>query len=82
MNVFLFASLQTKSPTPIELNKVKSVKTLRRRDRSIPRAFEIFTTDDKTYTFKAKDGKAEQWVQCLTLAMRQAKTDEGAETPT
>ncbi|XP_072035831.1 LOW QUALITY PROTEIN: ventricular zone-expressed PH domain-containing protein homolog 1-like [Amphiura filiformis] len=67
--------IETKSP--IELSKVQSVKTVRRRDRSIPRAFEIFT-DDKTYTFKAKDGKAEQWVQCLTLAMRQAKTDEEA----
>lgn len=57
---------------PIELSKVQSVKTLRRRDRSIPKAFEIFTEDQKTYVFKTRDGtNAEQWVQCLTLAMRQ-----------
>ncbi|XP_063965265.1 ventricular zone-expressed PH domain-containing protein homolog 1-like isoform X2 [Lytechinus pictus] len=57
---------------PIELSKVQSVKTLRRRDRSIPKAFEIFTDDQKTYVFKTRDGaNAEQWVQCLTLAMRQ-----------
>ncbi|XP_071510682.1 ventricular zone-expressed PH domain-containing protein homolog 1-like [Diadema antillarum] len=60
---------------PFELSKVQSVKTLRRRDRSIPKAFEIFTDDHKTYVFKTQDGtNAEQWVQCLTLAMRQRQS--------
>ncbi|NXY09824.1 MELT protein, partial [Pteruthius melanotis] len=43
---------------PIELSKVQSVKVVakKRRDRSLPRAFEIFT-DSRTYVFKAKDEK-------------------------
>ncbi|PIK58866.1 putative ventricular zone-expressed PH domain-containing protein 1 [Apostichopus japonicus] len=63
---------------PIEISKVRSVKTVgRRRDRTIPKAFEIFTDDHKTYMFKAKDGSnAEQWVQCLTLAMHKGKHTE------
>nr|XP_002740547.1 PREDICTED: ventricular zone-expressed PH domain-containing protein homolog 1-like [Saccoglossus kowalevskii] len=60
----------SKPSVPIELGKIQSVKTLRKRDRSIPRAFEIFT-NERTYVLKPKDGQnAEQWVQCLTLAMR------------
>lgn len=36
---------------------------------SFPKAFEIFTSD-KTYVLKAKDGKnAEEWVQCLSIAV-------------
>ncbi|XP_071805462.1 ventricular zone-expressed PH domain-containing protein homolog 1-like [Asterias amurensis] len=66
---------QSKPTLPIELSKVQGVKTVhggRRHERSIPKAFEIFTAD-KTYIFKTKDGKgAEQWVQCLTLAVRKA----------
>ncbi|XP_035697517.1 ventricular zone-expressed PH domain-containing protein-like isoform X2 [Branchiostoma floridae] len=58
---------------PIELSKVQSVKVVRKRDRNIPRAFEIFT-DNKTYVFKAKDSKnAEQWLQCINIAVAQAK---------
>ncbi|XP_006818174.2 ventricular zone-expressed PH domain-containing protein 1-like [Saccoglossus kowalevskii] len=63
-------SKSSKPSVPIELGKIQSVKTLRKRDRSIPRAFEIFT-NERTYVLKPKDGQnAEQWVQCLTLAMR------------
>ncbi|XP_033106923.1 ventricular zone-expressed PH domain-containing protein homolog 1-like, partial [Anneissia japonica] len=70
-------STQSKGTLPIELGKVQSVKAVRRRDRSIPRAFEIFTEDNKSYVFKAKDStKAEQWVQCLTIAVRQANTKQ------
>ncbi|NXU58883.1 MELT protein, partial [Turnix velox] len=69
---------------PIELSKVQSVKVLgkKRRDRSLPRAFEIFT-HSKSYVLKAKDEKdAEEWLQCLSLAVAQAKERESQETTT
>ncbi|NWX88633.1 MELT protein, partial [Nothoprocta pentlandii] len=69
---------------PIELSKVQSVKVVarKRRDRSLPRAFEIFT-DSKTYVFKAKDEKnAEQWLQCLNVAVAQARERESREATT
>ena len=44
------------------------------RDR--PKAFELFT-NDQTYVFKVKDGKnAEQWVQCLQIALARSQTHE------
>lgn len=70
--------------SPIELSKVQSVKVVarKRRDRSLPRAFEIFT-DNKTYVFKAKDEKnAEEWLQCLNVAVAQAKERESREVTT
>ncbi|KAM8954369.1 ventricular zone-expressed PH domain-containing protein homolog 1 [Pelodytes ibericus] len=69
---------------PIELSKVQSVKAVakKRRDRSLPRAFEIFT-NDKTYVFKAKDEKnAEEWLQCINVAVAQAKERESREATT
>ncbi|XP_010145367.1 PREDICTED: ventricular zone-expressed PH domain-containing protein homolog 1 isoform X2 [Eurypyga helias] len=69
---------------PIELSKVQSVKVVakKRRDRSLPRAFEIFT-DSKTYVFKAKDEKnAEEWLQCLNVAVAQARERESREATT
>ncbi|XP_071945505.1 ventricular zone-expressed PH domain-containing protein homolog 1-like [Antedon mediterranea] len=70
-------SSPSKGTLPVELGKVQSVKAVRRRDRSIPKAFEIFTEDNKSYVFKAKDStKAEQWVQCLTIAVHQANTKQ------
>ncbi|XP_038039580.2 ventricular zone-expressed PH domain-containing protein homolog 1 isoform X3 [Anas platyrhynchos] len=69
---------------PIELSKVQSVKVVakKRRDRSLPRAFEIFT-DSKTYVFKAKDEKnAEEWLQCINVAVAQAKERESREATT
>ncbi|KFQ24283.1 Ventricular zone-expressed PH domain-containing protein 1, partial [Merops nubicus] len=69
---------------PIELSKVQSVKVVakKRRDRSLPRAFEIFT-DSKTYVFKAKDEKkAEEWLQCINVAVAQAKERESQEATT
>ncbi|MEE6501123.1 hypothetical protein FKM82_004072 [Ascaphus truei] len=69
---------------PIELSKVQSVKVVakKRRDRSLPRAFEIFT-DSKTYVFKAKDEKnAEEWLQCINVAVAQAKERESLEATT
>nr|XP_036853840.1 ventricular zone-expressed PH domain-containing protein homolog 1 isoform X3 [Manis javanica] len=70
--------------SPIELSKVQSVKVVarKRRDRSLPRAFEIFT-DNKTYVFKAKDEKnAEEWLQCINVAVAQAKERENREVTT
>ncbi|NXC47700.1 MELT protein, partial [Penelope pileata] len=69
---------------PIELSKVQSVKVVakKRRDRSLPRAFEIFT-DSKTYVFKAKDEKStEEWLQCINVAVAQAKERESREATT
>uniref|UniRef100_A0A2K5Q9I9 Ventricular zone expressed PH domain containing 1 n=1 Tax=Cebus imitator TaxID=2715852 RepID=A0A2K5Q9I9_CEBIM len=69
---------------PIELSKVQSVKAVakKRKDRSLPRAFEIFT-DNKTYVFKAKDEKnAEEWLQCINVAVAQAKERESREVTT
>ncbi|XP_006897831.1 PREDICTED: ventricular zone-expressed PH domain-containing protein homolog 1-like isoform X1 [Elephantulus edwardii] len=69
---------------PIELSKVQSVKVVakKRRDRSLPRAFEIFT-ESKTYVFKAKDEKnAEEWLQCINVAVAQAKERESGEVTT
>ncbi|XP_006868002.1 PREDICTED: ventricular zone-expressed PH domain-containing protein homolog 1 isoform X1 [Chrysochloris asiatica] len=69
---------------PIELSKVQSVKVVakKRRDRSLPRAFEIFT-DNKTYVFKAKDEKnAEEWLQYINVAVAQAKERENREVTT
>ncbi|XP_033883801.3 ventricular zone-expressed PH domain-containing protein isoform X3 [Acipenser ruthenus] len=70
--------------SPIELSKVQSVKVVARkhRDRSLPRAFEIFT-DNKTYVLKAKDEKnAEEWLQCINVAVAQAKERESREATT
>ncbi|XP_053317368.1 ventricular zone-expressed PH domain-containing protein homolog 1 isoform X3 [Spea bombifrons] len=69
---------------PIELSKVQSVKVVakKRRDRTLPRAFEIFT-ENKTYIFKAKDEKnAEEWLQCINVAVAQAKERESREATT
>uniref|UniRef100_A0A3P9IIU1 Ventricular zone expressed PH domain-containing 1 n=1 Tax=Oryzias latipes TaxID=8090 RepID=A0A3P9IIU1_ORYLA len=69
---------------PIELSKVQSVKvvTKKRRDRGLPRAFEIFT-DSKTYVLKAQDEKhTEEWLQCFNVAVAQAKERENREATT
>ncbi|XP_032367462.1 ventricular zone-expressed PH domain-containing protein isoform X2 [Etheostoma spectabile] len=69
---------------PIELSKVQSVKvvTKKRRDRGLPRAFEIFT-DSKTYVLKAQDEKhAEEWLQCINVAVAQARERENREATT
>ncbi|XP_051934209.1 ventricular zone-expressed PH domain-containing protein [Hippocampus zosterae] len=69
---------------PIELTKVQSVKVVakKRRDRGLPRAFEIFT-DNKTYVLKAEDEKhAEEWLQCINVAVAQARERENTEATT
>ncbi|XP_063061391.1 ventricular zone-expressed PH domain-containing protein [Engraulis encrasicolus] len=70
--------------SPIELSKVQSVKVVakKRRDRGLPRAFEIFT-DSKSYVLKAQDEKhAEEWLQCINVAVAQAKERENREATT
>ncbi|VDM93955.1 unnamed protein product [Onchocerca ochengi] len=63
------------APT-LDLRKIRSVKSLgkgRKSRKSLPKAFEIFTDDDITYVFKANDqSKAEEWIQCLQIAVAQA----------
>ncbi|XP_056297079.1 ventricular zone-expressed PH domain-containing protein isoform X2 [Pseudoliparis swirei] len=69
---------------PIELSKVQSVKVRSQeaRDRGLPRAFEIFT-DSKTYVLKAEDEKhAEEWLQCINVAVAQARERENREATT
>ncbi|XP_061638687.1 ventricular zone-expressed PH domain-containing protein isoform X2 [Phyllopteryx taeniolatus] len=69
---------------PIEMNKVQSVKVVakKRRDRGLPRAFEIFT-DNKSYVLKAQDEKhAEEWLQCINVAVAQARERENREATT
>ncbi|KAJ0063862.1 hypothetical protein NL108_012865, partial [Boleophthalmus pectinirostris] len=69
---------------PIELSKVQSVKVVarKRRDRGLPRAFEIFT-DSKTYVLKAQDEKhADEWLQCINVAVAQARERENREATT
>ncbi|NXH61399.1 MELT protein, partial [Rhabdornis inornatus] len=70
--------------SPIELSKVQSVKVVarKRRDRSLPRAFEIFT-DSRSYVLKARDqSSAEQWLQCLNVAVAQARQRQSHEATT
>lgn len=45
--------------------------------RNIPKAFEIFT-GDQTLILKPKDGKnAEEWVQCLSIALAHSHALDG-----
>lgn len=81
---FFFFQKDDPDDCPIELSKVQSVKAVpkKRRDRSLPKAFEIFT-ENKTYVFKAKDERnAEEWLQCINIAVAQAKERENREATT
>ncbi|XP_064021091.1 ventricular zone-expressed PH domain-containing protein homolog 1 isoform X3 [Pogoniulus pusillus] len=69
---------------PLELSKVQSVRVVakKRRDRSLPRAFEIFT-DSRSYVLKAKDQRdAQEWLQCLNVAVAQARERQSREATT
>ena len=51
----------------VDVGSIRSINI--KGGRNIPKAFEIFTAD-KTFILKAKDSsKAQEWVQCLTVAM-------------
>ncbi|XP_066181759.1 ventricular zone-expressed PH domain-containing protein homolog 1 isoform X2 [Sylvia atricapilla] len=85
-NQLLFRRGKSDDPDecPIELSKVQSVKVVgkKRRDRSLPRAFEIFT-ESRSYVLKAKDERnAEEWLQCLSVAVAQARERQSREATT
>uniref|UniRef100_A0A8C9U7C6 Ventricular zone expressed PH domain-containing 1 n=1 Tax=Scleropages formosus TaxID=113540 RepID=A0A8C9U7C6_SCLFO len=64
--------------SPIELSKVQSVKAVarKRRDCGLPRAFEIFT-ESRSYVLKAQDEqRAQEWLQCINVAVAQAQARE------
>ncbi|OWA51536.1 Protein melted [Hypsibius exemplaris] len=63
---------------PIDMRRIRSLKAVNARGiRSIPTVFEVFTNDDKIFLLKAKDPtKAEQWLQCLQIAMAQSQSEE------
>ena len=68
---------QRKETLPV--SKIQTVKAVRKGMRDLPKAFEIFT-NDQTYVFKVKDGKnAEQWVQCLQIAVARSQKPELSE---
>uniref|UniRef100_A0A7E4V442 PH domain-containing protein n=1 Tax=Panagrellus redivivus TaxID=6233 RepID=A0A7E4V442_PANRE len=75
------ANIQDKAAGPsIDLRNIRSVKSLskgRQSRKSLPRAFEIFTEDEKSYVLKASDrSKAEEWFQCLQIAVANAQREK------
>ena len=53
----------------LDVGSIRSVKVSKEGRRNIPKAFEIFTDNNKTFILKAKDGSnAQEWVQCLSVA--------------
>ncbi|XP_071422655.1 ventricular zone-expressed PH domain-containing protein homolog 1 [Pithys albifrons albifrons] len=72
--------------SPLELSKVQSVRVVtsgrKRRERSLPRAFELFTAG-RTIVLKARDERhAKQWLQCLSVAVAQAQQHDSSEATT
>jgi len=50
----------------LDVGSIRSVKVASKKN--IPKAFEIFT-DDRSFVLKAKDNsKAQEWIQCLSVA--------------
>ncbi|WAR14393.1 MELT-like protein, partial [Mya arenaria] len=59
----------------LPVREIQSVKAVRKGIRDIPKAFEIFTTD-QNYVFKAKGQQnIEPWVQRIHLAVAKAQND-------
>ncbi|XP_052760991.1 ventricular zone-expressed PH domain-containing protein homolog 1-like isoform X1 [Mya arenaria] len=59
----------------LPVREIQSVKAVRKGIRDIPKAFEIFTTDQND-VFKAKGQQnIEPWVQCIHLAVPKAQND-------
>ena len=60
------------------MGEVRSVRAIgSSRGRNIPKAFEIFTNEHKTYVLKAKNSKfSEQWIQCLSIAMAHSQAKD------
>ncbi|KAL4221293.1 sensory organ morphogenesis [Mactra antiquata] len=63
----------------LPVREIQSVKAVRKGIRDIPKAFEIFTTD-QNYVFKAKGQQnIEPWVQCIHLAVAKAQDESRKE---
>ncbi|XP_053378456.1 protein melted-like [Mercenaria mercenaria] len=63
----------------LPVREIQSVKAVRKGIRDIPKAFEIFTSD-QNYVFKAKGQQnIEPWVQCIHLAVAKANDEDGEE---
>jgi len=59
----------------LDVGSIRSVK-VSKGGRNIPKAFEIFTAD-KTFILKAKDSSnAQEWVQCLTVAVAHSQAKD------
>jgi hypothetical protein len=60
------------------MGEIRSVRAVgSSKGRNIPKAFEIFTNEQKSYLLKAKNSKFnEQWVQCLSIAMAHSQAKE------
>lgn len=64
------------------IGEVQSVRAIQGRNRHIPKAFEIFTADDKAFVLKAASRRhTEEWVQCLSIALARthASTTRGGQ---
>ncbi|KAF1767834.1 hypothetical protein GCK72_007793 [Caenorhabditis remanei] len=63
----------------IDLRSIRSVRSLgrgKKARKSLRKAFEIFTADNTSLILKAKDEKnAEEWLQCLQIAMAHARRE-------
>jgi len=60
----------------LDVGSIRSVKVSKGGSRNIPKAFEIFTAD-KTFVLKAKDSSnAQEWVQCLTVAVAHSQAKD------
>jgi len=65
----------TKMTSALDVGSIRSVK-VSKHGRNIPKAFEIFTAD-KTFILKAKDAQgAQEWVQCLTVAVAHSQAKD------
>lgn len=57
------------------MNQIRSVK-VSRGARNIPKAFEIFTGSQSLILKPAGGKKAEEWVQCLSIAVAHSQARE------
>uniref|UniRef100_A0AC34GFM0 PH domain-containing protein n=1 Tax=Panagrolaimus sp. ES5 TaxID=591445 RepID=A0AC34GFM0_9BILA len=82
-NTYNTVNERTANPS-IDLRKIRSVKSLtrgRQSRKSLPKSFEIFTEDEKSYVLKASDrNKAEEWFQCLQIAIAKAQNDRRTQS--
>ncbi|CAJ0957774.1 unnamed protein product, partial [Mesorhabditis belari] len=70
----------------IDLRSIRAVRSLSRgnkKRKSLRKAFEIWTQENKTYVLKANDErKAEEWLQCLQVAIANIHRGDDVQTAT